>query len=71
MTVRIINYQCLQIGHLINQLVELSSDFKALFTNSKITVHNEWKNVIGFMTFADVNSEQLSEIAYTLKQIRF
>ena len=27
-------YQCLQIGHLINQLVELSSDFKALFINS-------------------------------------
>ena len=26
-------YQCLQIGHLINQLVELSSDFKSLFTN--------------------------------------
>ena len=31
-------YSCLQIGHLINQLVELSNDFKELFTNSKMTV---------------------------------
>lgn len=64
-------YQCLQIGHLINQLVELSGDFKSLFTSSKITVRHLWKNVIGFMTFADVNSEQLSVIGETRKQIRF
>jgi hypothetical protein len=64
-------YQCLQIGHLINQLVELSNDFKELFTNSKITVCHIWKNVIGFMTFCDVDSEQLSVIGETQKQIRF
>jgi hypothetical protein len=36
-------YQCLQIGHLLNQLVELSSDFKKLFTNSKITVCHSYR----------------------------
>ncbi len=64
-------YQCLQIGHLINQLVELSSDFKALFTNRKMTVCHLWKNVIGFMTYADVDSEELSVIEQTKMQIRF
>jgi hypothetical protein len=64
-------YQCLQIGHLINQLVELSSDFKALFVNSKMTVRHLWKNVIGFMTFADVDSKELSAIEQTKMQIRF
>lgn len=64
-------YQCLQIGHLLNQLVELSSDFKELFTNGKMTVRHLWKNVIGFMTYGDVNSEEISLIGQTRKQIRF
>lgn len=29
-------YQCLQMGHLLNQLVEKSNDFKELFTNGQI-----------------------------------
>lgn len=64
-------YQCLQIGHLLNQLVELSNDFKELFTNGKMTVRHLWKNVIGFMTYGDVDSEELSLIGQTRKQIRF
>lgn len=64
-------YQCLQIGHLLNQLVELSNYFKELFTNSKITVCHLWKNVIGFMTFGEVVCYELSVIGQTRKQIRF
>jgi len=64
-------YQCLQIGHLLNQLVELSNDFKKLFTNSKITVCHLWKNVIGFMTFGEVDSEELLAIEQAKRQIRF
>jgi len=64
-------YQCLQIGHLINQLVELSSDFKELFTSVQMTVRHSLKTVIGFMTFCEVDSEQLSVIGITKKQIRF
>lgn len=63
-------YQCLQIGHLINQLLELRSSFKELL-KGKITLKHLWKCVIGFLTNGDINNEDLVRVAQYRCQIRF
>jgi len=50
-------YQCMQIGHLINQLVELSSRFKQL--KNKYTLKHIWKVMIAFMFFGQVDEQLL------------
>lgn len=48
-------YQCLhQIGHLINQLVELSSECKKLLVG-KMTIKQLWKLMIRFLTYCVLN----------------
>jgi hypothetical protein len=63
-------YQCLQIGHLINQLLELSSKFKALL-KCKMTIKHLWKCLIGFMIFGDIDSVKISMLSQLRTQVRF
>jgi len=51
-------YQCMQIGHLINQLVELSRRFRAL--KGKFTLQHIWKVVIAFMFFGCIDQQLLT-----------
>jgi hypothetical protein len=62
-------YQCLQIGHLINQLVELSSKCKKLLTG-KITIKHLWKVLIGFLIFCVIDCEEISILSQLRTQIR-
>jgi len=64
-------YQCLQIGRLVNQLLELSSKLKALL-KGKITVKHLWKCLTGFMIFGDIDSsEKTSMLSQLRTQVRF
>ena len=63
-------YQCLQIAHLINQLVELSSKCKAL-TIKKVTIKHLWKCMLGFMVYGILDSQELSELFKQRIQVRF
>ncbi len=63
-------YQCLQIGQLINQLLELSLKFKELL-DGKITIQHLWKCTIGFLIFGDIDSEKLSIIRQLRTQVLF
>ncbi|WYD80864.1 MAG: hypothetical protein V8K32_02895 [Candidatus Electrothrix gigas] len=63
-------YQCLQIAHLINQLVELSEKFSRLL-KGKMTVKHLWKCLIGFFTYDLIIAEDLSCILRKRNQIRF
>ncbi len=63
-------YQCLQIAHLINQLVELSSRCKKLIYG-KVTIKHLWKCLIGFMTYGIVNSRKLTTLCNQRIQVRF
>lgn len=57
-------YQCMQIGHLINQLVELSRRFRQL--KNKFTLQHIWKVMIAFMFFG-----QIEESLLFLKKTQF
>jgi len=63
-------YQCLQIGHLINQLVELSSNFIRLLTQKK-TVKHLWKCMMAFLIYGHLDVTELAQIAMQRSQIRF
>jgi hypothetical protein len=63
-------YQCLQIGHLINQSVELSENFAKLL-KGKTTVKHLWKCLIGFFIYGLIIAEDLSCILRKRSQIRF
>jgi hypothetical protein len=63
-------YQCLQIGHMVNQLLELSLAFKKLLTG-KTTIQHLWKCMIGFLTYALINSDELSIFCQVKTQVRF
>jgi len=63
-------YQCLQIAHLINQLVILSKKCGKLLSG-KLTVCHVWKNLIGFMVNGNLSIKILNLISKTRIQIRF
>ncbi len=62
-------YQCLQIGHLINQLLELSSKFRELL-KGKITIKHLWKCMIGFLIFCDIDCRKISMLSQIRTQVR-
>ncbi len=62
-------YQCLQIGHLINMLIELSSDFKK-FLISKMTVKKLWEGLRGFLKFQHIDKNDISSLSQLRTQIR-
>jgi hypothetical protein len=49
-------YQCLQIAHAINQLVEKSENIADLFKTGNLTVKHTWKQLIGWLTFVIVDT---------------
>ena len=63
-------YQCLQIAHLINQLVEFSSSFTDLLIMKK-TIKHLWKCMIGFLTYGNINANKLLQFSMQRCQIRF
>ena len=63
-------YQCLQVAHLINQLVELSSKCKELAIK-KVTIKHLWKCMMGFMVNGILDSKELSELFQQRIQVRF
>jgi len=63
-------YQCLQIAHLVNQLVELSNDFLSLVTK-KITIKQLWKYLIAFLLYDLIDADELSSFLKRRCQIRF
>jgi len=60
-------YQCMQIAHMINQLVELSGRFKAL--KAKNTIKHLWKVIIGFMYFGEVRPNMIDHKKTTFSYI--
>ena len=63
-------YQCLQIAHLINQLLELNTRFKEQL-KGKITIKHLWKCMIGFLIYGSIDTEKLSILAQLRTQVRF
>jgi hypothetical protein len=62
-------YQCLQIAHLINQLVILSQHFQQRLTG-KLTIKHLWEKLCGFLYFARVCVRTLRELDQQRIQIR-
>ena len=63
-------YTCLQIGHMINQLLELQSVIKAL-TKGRETIKNLWFFIVGLFTFQDIDQEELMNYLNIKRQARF
>ena len=63
-------YQCLQMAHLINQLMVLSSAFQQHLTG-KITLAHLWKCLLGMLTYGELDAHALVQLAQRRIQIRF
>jgi len=63
-------YQCLQMAHLINQLLIFSTAFQQHLTG-KMTIKHLWKRLIGALTYADIDAQALTEQVRVKHQIRF
>jgi len=55
-----IYYQCLQIAHIINQLMELSQFMKCRLKEWKNTLKHSWKCIYSWMTEGKLEAEDLS-----------
>ena len=63
-------YQCLQIGHLINQLTVLSAAFKPLL-QGKTTRRHLWRTMIAFLLYGRLRRATLDALARRRFQVRF
>ena len=63
-------YQCLQMGHIINQLLILSNNFQEHMTG-KTTIKHLWILLIGFLIYCHVDAGELSTQSERKIQIRF
>ena len=63
-------YQCLQIGHLINQLMVLSTTFAPLL-QGKITLRHLWRTMIAFLLYGRLCRSTLDALAQRRFQVRF
>lgn len=52
-------YQCMQIGHMINQLLELSETMKGQLKEWGTTLAHCWKALIGFMYSGAIDEESM------------
>ena len=57
-------YQCLQIGHLINQLMVLSAAFQPLL-QGKITRAHRWRAMMAFLLYGPLHRATLEELRPT------
>lgn len=62
-------YQCLQIGHLINQLMVLSHTFQSLL-QSKMTLRHLWQQMIAFLSQGELVLASLEPILQRRCQVR-
>ncbi len=63
-------YQCCQIAHTINQLVELSKNFKDVLTD-KMSIRFMWEMMRGFMIFAYLKASDILRINQHKYQIQY
>ena len=63
-------YQCLQIAHIINELLVLSQDFQS-FLVEKMTLKHIWKSLQALMSYGDLDDVELEAIGAKPCQIRF
>ena len=55
-------YQCLQIAHIVNQLVEQSKNIADMLnakTNAKLTIKHIWKDMVSFLRMGTVDEKAL------------
>ncbi len=64
-------YQCLQIAHLINQLMELSNRFKSFVESSKKTLKFLWKCLFAFLIAEEIATGILRAIKKERVQFRY
>lgn len=66
-------YQCCQIAHMINQLIELSRDFKQRLSGmkGKLTVKHIWFCLHAFMIYGDILENVVSVIHSHRYQIQY
>lgn len=63
-------YQCLQIGHMINQLMCLSTAFEPLL-KGKITLQHLWRTMVAFLLYGRLRKSTLNALAELRFQMRF
>lgn len=63
-------YTCLQIGHAINQLLELQESIKH-FVKGRNTVKNLWSLIISFFTVSEINQGDINNFLKIKRQYRF
>jgi len=63
-------YQCCQIAHLFNQLVELSKNITA-FKSNKITIKHIWTSFIAFMFYGEICEKFLTRKLNHRTQIHY
>jgi len=63
-------YQCLQMAHLINQLMVLSTAFQQHLTG-KMTLTHLWKSLLGMLTYGELDEHALAQRVQCRIQIRF
>jgi len=63
-------YQCLQIGHMINQLIVLSTRFEPLL-QGKTALRHLWRTMIAFLLHGRLRRSTLEVLARRRFQVRF
>ncbi len=63
-------YQCLQIGHLINQLMVLSTAFQPLL-QGKITLRHLYQTMMAFLLYGHLRRSTLKKLSQRRFQVRF
>jgi hypothetical protein len=63
-------YQCLQMAHLINQLIVLSTAFQQHLTG-KMTLAHLWNCLLGILTYGEFDEHAFIHRAQRRLQIRF
>jgi hypothetical protein len=63
-------YQCLQIGHLINQLMILSTAFQ-VYLQGKMTCSHLWQAMVAFLMYGHLRRRKLDQLTHRRIQIRF
>lgn len=63
-------YQCLQIGHLIHQLMVLSTTFQPLL-QGKITLRHRYQTMMAFLLYGHLRRSTLKQLTQRRFQVRF